>query len=38
MFSTGEANCPVQFLKKLIQVLNLGEEETVSEDEKEIIL
>ena len=28
MFSTGEANCPVQFefLKKLIQVLNPGEE------------
>ena len=26
MFSTGEANCPVQFLKKLIQALNPGEE------------
>ena len=26
MFSTGEANCPVLFLKKLIQVLNPGEE------------
>ena len=26
MFSTGEANCSVQFLKKLIQVLNPGEE------------
>ena len=25
-FSTGEANCPVQFLKQLIQVLNPGEE------------
>ena len=26
MFSTGEANYPVQFLKKLIQLLNPGEE------------
>ena len=26
MFSTGEAKCPVQFLKKLFQVLNPGEE------------
>lgn len=26
MFSTGESNCPVQYLKKLIQVLNPGEE------------
>ena len=26
MFSTGETNCPVQYLKKLIRVLNPGEE------------
>ena len=26
MFSTGEANCPVQFLKMLIQALNPAEE------------
>ena len=26
MFATGEANCPVYLLKKLIQVLNAGEE------------
>ena len=26
MFSTGETHCPVQYLKKLIQVLNPGEE------------
>ena len=37
MFSTGGASCPVLFLKKLIQVLKPGEEETVSEAEKEIM-
>ena len=26
MFSTGEIHCPVQYLKKLIRVLNPGEE------------
>ena len=26
MFSTGQSNCPVKYLKKLIQVLNPGEE------------
>ena len=26
MFSTGETHCPVQYLKKFIQILNPGEE------------